>query len=34
MGDGDSLRLLFGGEDGEEMEQQCGAGMLLGAGQR
>jgi hypothetical protein len=34
MGDGDSLRLLFGGEDGEEMEQRCGTGMLLGAGQR
>jgi hypothetical protein len=33
MGDGDSLRVPFGGEDGEEMEQQRCAWMLLGAGQ-
>jgi hypothetical protein len=31
MGDGDSLRVLFGGEYGEEMEQRRCAGMLLGA---
>jgi hypothetical protein len=31
MGDGDSLRMLFGGEYGEEMEQWRCAGMLLGA---
>jgi hypothetical protein len=30
MGDGDSLRVLFGGEYGEEMEQRRCAGMLLG----
>ena len=34
MGDGDSLRVLFCGEDGEEMEQRRCAGLLLGAGQR
>jgi hypothetical protein len=33
MGDGDSLRVLFGGEDGEEMEQRRCAWMPLGAGQ-
>jgi hypothetical protein len=32
MGDGDSLRVLFCGEDGEEMEQRRCTGLLLGAG--
>jgi hypothetical protein len=32
LGDSDSLRVLFCGEDGEEMEQRRCAGLLLGAG--
>jgi hypothetical protein len=32
MDDDGSLRVLFCGEDGEEMEQRRCAGLLLGAG--